>query len=57
MIDYEIRVPQTIDMLYPILTVDSAAAAGVLHRREARAERRPAAQPGEDRDGGMRLGR
>ena len=51
MIDYEIRVPQTIDMLYPILTVDAAAAAGVLHRGEARAQRRPAAEPGEVGDG------
>ena len=36
-LDYEIRIPETIDMLTPILAVDPAAAAGVLHRREARA--------------------
>ena len=57
LIDYEIRVPQTIDMLYPILTVDSAAAAGVLHRGEARAERGSAAESGEVGDGGMRTRR
>ena len=34
-------------MLYPMLAVDPAAAAGVLHRGEARLQRRSAAQPGE----------
>ena len=50
-LDYEIRIPETIDMLYPILGGDPAPAAGVLHRRQARSGRRPATQPREERHG------
>ncbi len=46
-IDYEIRIPETIDMLTPVLAAVPLAAAGVLHRGQARGQRRSAAQSGE----------
>ena len=38
----------------PLLSVDPAAAAGLPHRRAARLRRGPAAQPGQERHGGVR---
>ena len=52
-IDYEFRIPETIDMLDADSRVDPAAAARVLHRGEARLERRSAAEPREVGDGGV----
>ena len=52
-VDHVIRIPRTHDALTPILASRAAAAAGVPHRRAARRQRGPAAQPGEERDGGV----
>ena len=55
--DDRLRDPRPADDRHAVPDPDRhpAAAAGVLHRREARAERRSAAQPGEVGDGGVSL--
>ena len=50
--DHVIEVPAVEEFLQPIVTRDSAATAGLLHRRRPRLRRRQAAEPGQERDGG-----
>ena len=45
--------PQTHPLLMPVVMVAAAPAAGLPHRGPPRLRRRPAAQPGEERHGGI----
>ena len=54
--DDVIYVPRTAATAFsPLLTVDAAATARLPHRRRPRLRRGQAAQPGQERDGGVRL--
>ena len=55
MIDHVIRVPQTIDMLYPLLTVIPLQLLAYYIAVKRGLQRRPAAEPGEVRDGGVNI--
>ena len=54
--DDVIPVPDVPEYLQPIVVRDPAATAGVPHRAAARLRRGQAAQPGEERDGGVKPG-
>ena len=53
LVDYEFRVPETIDLLTPMLASVPLQLLAVLHRGEARVQRGPAAQPGQVGHGGV----
>ena len=52
--DDVIEVPAVDEFLQPIVTRHPAATAGLPHRRGPRLRRRQAAEPGQERDGGVR---
>ena len=54
--DDVIYVPDVPEYLQPLVAVDAAATAGLSHRPAARLRRRQAAQPGQERDGGVKRG-
>ncbi len=49
--EHVIELPRTTPLLYPLLSAVPMQLSGVSHRRPARLRRRPAPEPGEDRNG------